>query len=504
MNKFVPCVFAASVCLVGCAAERAQTRPNDVAQSVQDEPEAIGCVDTEGGRSRREAVLTQLLPNVVFEGETQSTDLVARMAAHRVPAVSVAVIRDGTIDWSAAFGSARPDATPVGCAHVFQAGSIAKPVTVLAALRMAAQGLIDLDADIEHSLERFHLPEGQQSTAHPVTLRNLFMHTAGVTPGGYEGYARGDVLPSDVQTLRGEAPSNARKIEVLATPDAALVYSGAGYTLAEVALEDLFDQPFDRLMRDWILKPAGMTHAEFAVPLPETRWDEVAHGFDATGNEIAGGWRVHPEQAAAGLWATATDLAHWLIEMHRGQRGDSAVFSTGSMRELMARPFDGHAYGFRLVGEGDQVFLTHNGGTVGYRASVILNLASGDGAVFLSNSDNGIDLAREFFAALARAYDWPVFRERRVTRRPVRLEELAALTGDYVFDEQGWKVSVTIDGGALTLVFPNGDRYAMSAIVGDGLDFIHAATGVQTRFGGDDRHREIQLYEQTGRRIATK
>lgn len=487
--------------IAGCAVMPPASMPKREAETTNDRMQLrTSCVVASDAQLRRQQVLQDLLPNVVFTGETQPEAIDMRMAALRVPALSVAVIRGGALDWSDAWGRLTQDGAAADCDSLFQAGSLAKPVTVLAALRMAEQGRIDLDADVESQLRRYHLPAGKQSSALPVTLRTLFMHTAGITPGGYEGYAQGTVLPDDVQTVRGESPSNASKVEVQVAPGSALAYSGGGYTVAEIALEDVFQQPFEALMRTWVLDPVGMAGATFSTPLPDARHASVAHGHDAQGHAVPGGWHNHPEQAAAGLWSRASDLARLLIELRRGYLGESAVFSQSLVRELLARPFEGHLYGFRMLVEGDDMFLLHNGGTVGYRARMAINLETGDGAVFLSSGDQGLTLAQELFAAVSRSYGWPLFREQRVTRARPELAQLQSLIGDYTFPEQGWHVSVALDADALTLVFPNGDRYVMAPIEGDTLAFIHPDTGVRASFVGDADGREIQLYGATGKR----
>jgi hypothetical protein len=243
-----------------------------------------------------------------------------------------------------------------------------------------------------------------------------------------------------------------------------------------------------------------MRQADFTQPLPAPSHQLVARGHLADGSAVPGGWNNHPEQAAAGLWTTASDLAAFLIEIRKGYRGESTVFDQAGVRRLMATPFDGHAYGFRLIGKGDSLFITHYGGNVGYRTGMTLNLTTGDGAVFLTNSDNGSDLGAELFGALSRVYGWATFREERVTRTNQPIEVLRSLTGRYVFAEQNWAVSVGYEGGTLTLVFPNGDRYAMTPIQGAPLEFIHSETGVRASFAREGADSRIQLYGQTGRR----
>jgi CubicO group peptidase (beta-lactamase class C family) len=281
-----------------------------------------------------------------------------------------------------------------------------------------------------------------------------------------------------------------------------VAYSGGGYTVAEIALQDLMGLPFEQIMREWLLAPAGMRQAEFQQPLAPAKHGGAAWGHLASGEAVPRGWNNHPEQAAAGLWATASDLAVLLIEMVKGYRGESRLFTPAAIRELVSQPFDGHVYGFRLIGSGDGTFLTHYGGNVGYRAGLTLNLATGDGAVFLANSDNGTELGREFFGAVSREYGWPTFRGAQVTRASQPVEALQALVGRYRFPEEGWAVSVVFETQALTIVFPNGDRYAMTPIQGAPMEFIHPPTGVRATFdregGGEPR---LHLYGQVGRRL---
>lgn len=458
------------------------------------------CLIADDAMGRKQQVVDNFLPRVVFSGETKPASLEQRRLETKVPAISVAVIRNGTLDWSAAWGELELGGSRAGCETLFQAGSLSKPVTVLAAFRLQEAGTIDFETSIETYLTSYHLPPGKQTTANPVTFGNLFAHTSGVTPGGYEGYAQGEPIPTDQQTVRAEAPSNARKVEVLAAPGEALAYSGGGYTVAEIALQDRLGKPFERILDEWLLTPVGMVQADFTQPLPASSHPYTARGHLAEGGPVPGGWHHHPEQAAAGLWATAQDLATFLVELGKGYRGESKVFSQATTRALLAKPFDGHAYGFRLIGEGDRVFLTHYGGTVGYRAGMTMNLETGNGAVFLTNSDNGSQLGLEFFASVARVYDWPVFREVQVKRTPQPSEVLRQLAGTYSFADQGWKVAVEFDETALVLVFPNGDRYTLAPIEGAPLEFIHPETAVRTRFERDGAEVKIHLYDQVGLR----
>ena len=107
---------------------------------------------------RIEAVQSHVLPPVLIDGESARTQtLTARMAALHVPGVSIAVIHDGKIDWARGFGLARPDGTRVTTRTPCQACSISKPVSATAILRLAQEGKLDLDVDVNTYLKRWNL-----------------------------------------------------------------------------------------------------------------------------------------------------------------------------------------------------------------------------------------------------------------------------------------------------------------------------------------------------------
>ncbi|MFG6439450.1 serine hydrolase domain-containing protein [Roseateles sp. LKC17W] len=470
--------------------------------AAQAAPPGRVCAQQAGADERRAAVEQGVMPSVVFEGETQAQSLPERMATQRVPGLAVAVLRGGVLDWSAVYGRRAADRPAVGCTTRFQAGSLAKPVTLLAALRLADAGRLDWDRDVATQLRSVQLPPGRQSAEHTVTLRQLFAHTAGITPGGYPGYAQGGPVPSLADIVAGTGGSNTPRAEVLDVPGANLRYSGGGYSLAQIALQDTQGLAFEPLMRRWLFEPIRLRTASFAL---QAAGADVAEGHAEDGTRVPGGWLHLPESAAAGLWSDAGDLGTLLAEVWRGYHGRSAVFRQASLRALFdAPPVHGHAYGFRLVGEGRAQVLVHYGGTRGYNAGLVLNLQTGDGAVYLANGEGGRGLGHELLVAVSRTYGWGQFHDTRVRRAHLTADEVQGLAGRYAFGASGPRVLVEQAQAALTLVFPNGDRYGLTPIdAPEPLQFIHAGSGVRAGFQrGADGAVTLQLYGQQGLREA--
>jgi len=111
-----------------------------------------------------------VFPGARIEGDPGET-LVARMQAHHVHGLSIAVFQNFRIVWAKGYGLADVESgAPVTDATLFQAGSISKPVATMAALRKVQDGKLALDAHINDVLRSWKLPDNELSRATPVTL----------------------------------------------------------------------------------------------------------------------------------------------------------------------------------------------------------------------------------------------------------------------------------------------------------------------------------------------
>jgi CubicO group peptidase (beta-lactamase class C family) len=225
-----------------------------------------------------------IFPPVIIQGEAPTTTkLVDRMATLRVPGVSIAVIHAGKIEWARGFGVASIGGADVNSNTLFQAASISKAVTAMAVLSLVQEGKIDLDKDVNQYLRTWKVPANSLTDKAKVTTRELLTHTAGMTVHGFPGYASDAPLPTLVQVLNGEKPANTPAIVVDMVPGTEWRYSGGGFVVAQLLLQDVTGEPFPAFMKEKVLGPAGMGHSTFEQPLPQRRIGEAATAYRQNG-----------------------------------------------------------------------------------------------------------------------------------------------------------------------------------------------------------------------------
>lgn len=327
-----------------------------------------------------------------------------------VPGLSIAVISDFRLHWAKAYGFAdvaeRRQAT---ADTLFQAASISKPLTAMATMTLVQQGRISLDADINDFLKSWRVPGEANAGLPSVTPRSLLSHTSGADDGfGFPGYLPGISLPTAVEILSGESPSNVGGVHFVRPPFQSFRYSGGAYTVMQLAITEVSGESFNDFMREAVLRPLQMNDSTFAQPIDRALVEKSARAHDGVGCNLPAPWHVYPELAAAGLWTTPTDLTKFIVEMQEGVRGPSGrILSQASAREMTSPvgvgPF---AMGVALERKGEGWYFSHSGGNYGFVSNFIAHVRKGYGLVVMTNGDSGGRLVQEIENRVASAYGW--------------------------------------------------------------------------------------------------
>ncbi len=342
------------------------------------------------------------------EGKPPITlSLAELMEKFRIPALSIAVIDNFQIVWAKGYGVVAPDSkSAVTTKTLFQAGSISKPVAATAALHMVEEGKLVLDENVNDKLKTWKVPDNEFTQAEKVTMRRLVSHTAGLTVHGFPGYDVDAPLPTIVQILNGEKPANTPPIRVDVIPGTKFRYSGGGVTIEQLLMTDVGGKPFPVLLRETVLDKIGMRDSSYEQPLPPPRAAETAEGAYWDGKPVHGKWHIYPEMAAAGLWTTPTDLAHFAIEIALSKNGKSnRILSQKMTNEMLTPVLDEAGLGFFMDKQNPGQF-GHNGADEGFQALLTMNADTGKGLVIMADSDNGISAADFILRSVAKEYSW--------------------------------------------------------------------------------------------------
>ena len=398
MNRFAAVPPLAVVCALGLTA---CVEAGNISQNPSPSPDRAARI-----RSVEEGLIPGDVPDGTPPGAASLRD---RMSHYRVPGVSVAVIEGGRIDWARGYGVEEAGGSQqVDTATLFQAASISKVVTTIAALRLVDAGRLSLDGDVNANLTRWRVPENSHTQEQKVTLRQILTHTGGLTVSGFAGYERGQPVPTLLQVLTGSPPANSPAVQVDVIPGSTQRYSGGGFTVLQLLVSEATGLPFEAALDELVLRPADMIHSTFEQPLPPSLEAQAAAGHSEHGSPVEGGWRIHPEKAAAGLWSTPSDLARLVIAIHRAAADQEGGLLSGKMAREMVSPQVGPSgLGFVVLGDGEHRIFRHSGSNVGFRARMVAYVQGGRGAVVMTNGDSGFELIEEILASIARTYDWP-------------------------------------------------------------------------------------------------
>lgn len=425
-----------------------------------------------------------LLERLQIKGEEEKKyNILERMEHYKVPGMSIAIVKDGVIHWAKGYGIANTETGALVDENtLFQAGSISKPIAALAALKLYENGDLDLQKNVNEYLKDWQIPENEFTTTEKVTIERLLTHTAGTTVHGFPGYDQTDSFPSDIEVLSGEGNTGAVSVDVV--PGSIWRYSGGGYTVMEKAVEDISGQSFDAYLSEHILTPMSMTNSTYEQPVSKKWQSNISAAYNGNGEITEGWWHNYPEQAAAGLWTTPSDLAHYCMEIQEILKGkENGVLKKSTVDLMLTKHKDRWGLGPSLRSEQDSLMFGHGGKNEGFTNNMIAFAHQGHAAIIMTNADNGGRLIGEIENAIAAAYDWPIGGRRIIEIISLPEAQLNNYLGDYRLVGQGLVVSFKLVEGMLTANTPIG-TLKLSPM--EGKKFIDLGTGTGFRFQVED------------------
>lgn len=318
------------------------------------------------------------------------------MTQHRVPGLSLALIRDARIMWRRAFGvRERERNAPVDVDTIFQACSMTKPVFSYLVLKLVEDGVLKLDTPLSrYSSTPFLTGDARVDQ---ITARHVLSHTSGFQ-----------------DARAGDAP-----LKIHFPPGERFLYSGEGYfwlqnivtalTGGRVDSNDCAEfeaglrvcaTDFDALMRRRVLQPLGMNASGFVAS--EAIEARAARPHDAEGRAM----RYHRPTAVAvarygamgGLLTTPTDYAKFMIAVMAPPAANEFLLQPASLTEMIRPQIKIETSGDQTVSWGlgwklthgkTGVLVEHGGENPGFECVNQWSPQTRSGYVVMTNAMNG-------------------------------------------------------------------------------------------------------------------
>lgn len=279
-----------------------------------------------------------------------------------IGSMAMAVIEDGNLASESFYSKGKT----VDRNTVFQVASLSKFVSAIGVLRLVQQGNLDLDAPASQYLTRWQLPESDFDN-NEVTIRRLLSHTAGLTDGlGYAGFENPDNMQSLEASLTNAIdadPGSDGALKVGIAPGNEWRYSGGGFTLLQLIVEEVSGQTFDAYMKVEVFEPLQMKSSFY-------QWDEsfresLSEFYESDGSKAQ--HRYYTAQAASSLYTTLTDLEKlfFFLDKDNGSQKPLTPEFKRMMRQVEAKTLGAPIYGlgtflFTAIEEGEYI-IGHDG-----------------------------------------------------------------------------------------------------------------------------------------------
>lgn len=308
------------------------------------------------------------------------------MKKGRVPGLQIALIQDGRVIWHKSYGIKNATTgEPVTDDTIFEAASLTKPLFAYAVMRLAEQGVLDLDAplvkyaskdqiekELGHPLDQ---PDFHRDWYEKITARHVLSHSSGMAHG-----ESGTPYPLSFK------------------PGTAYKYSADGYYLLQLAVERLLGQSLETIIGKYVLDPLGMKDSSMIWREEYERTSASGHGFFGRSEAFRKRQEAH---AAATLYTTAGEYARFICAVLNGEGLKKATLQQMLAPQIEVDKKKGLAWsmGFGLQKDVNGIAIWQWGDYSIFRNYVIAYPKQKAGIVYLANSAYGLSICPDIVSS---------------------------------------------------------------------------------------------------------
>lgn len=291
---------------------------------------------------------------------------------------------------------------------IFQVASLSKFISAVGVMKLVEMGKINLDTPVSHYLKRWQLPLSDFDNEQ-VTVRRLLSHTAGLTDGlGYNGFENRDSIQTIEASLTKAKDADtglSGEVKVGIEPNSKWKYSGGGFTLLQLLVEETSGQSFNDFMEMNVFQPLNMTSSTYI--LNDSINNRLCEFYNS--NNTAASHFYYTSLAATSLYTSLSDLEIFFQLFLKGNNGEPigrGQISPESLKLMRKSHWDEMGESIYGLGtmlyidiENDENIFGHDGkSTPPINTAIRINPNTGDGIIVLEtgNPDLATRLASDW------------------------------------------------------------------------------------------------------------
>jgi len=273
----------------------------------------------------------------------------------------------------------RSSAKQINSQTIFQAGSLSKTLTAWGIMWLVEHNRIDLDIPVNNYLSRWKIPDSKFNNT-KVTPRSLLSHTSGLQPVNFKG-----TYNKDNNSIESILSKSKTPIKIIQQPQTSFLYSGAGYSILQLLIEEITGETFTHYMKTKILLPLNMQNSDFDQPQNYIDKGAVGHGF--WGQAVKN--RYYSSKSAAGLYTTIEDMACFLQQNIRigSDNYNKGILKPTTLQTMYKKPLRNvsHGLGYYISNLCNDTACFYEGVNLGWRSYFLLLQKHQSAICILSN-----------------------------------------------------------------------------------------------------------------------
>lgn len=372
------------------------------------------------------------------------------LAEYRIPSASIAVLHGGEVTELAVGVTDVRTREPATTDTVYQCGSLTKTWTALAFLQLVDEGRVGLDEPVRAHLPGFRVADARTSAE--LTPRHLLNHTNGIEEDFGDPGEGDDVLERMVENI-----ADAPQVAPLGRTHG---YSAAlGYAVLARIMEVVDGRPWDRIMRERLFDPLGLTSTTSRPDWVDPRRGATGHLVRSLDEDPVVSPVPHLPRAygpGGGVCSTAREalaLARVVLADGGGVLSPGTAAEMTGSRVPVPDPYPiGPAWALGLVvcdWDGETVYAS-DGSTIGQHCRLRILPGSGTAVVLLTNAGPREGFDHRVFDGVLADLGLPAVPE---PPRPDPALDLDPARYEGVYERPGTRYEVRAEGGELRMAW---------------------------------------------------